>query len=424
MLKKERELTLGVKKAASDIIVTLTAVEESLGERTVDVQKTVEPLLMDIAKATSSLVKCSEELLNRSDNNIIDLLFVLSKRVRSSSLDYIRTTKSLCSNSMDFMTAESQTNAKSTLDMHLSCTCILSETLVHQESKDSLTPRDSEVMRFVTLADELSSKTRHFLNMAIERDLLNYLNESGEFFHCLNQFVEEVQKKTNSSVLSEKAEALKRCRLELIQLTKETAVDIKGQKSAEISQQAQSILGALLDQEIDVLLNFLHVELSSNSKKKEESEIIQNVGPRRPRKKKASSKRVAELASSESTPIRRGHSKSEKIENLRLDSNFFHSSRPNEYRPASPSGLSSPRQTAALDLEGISESALLNERQQMAMEATMASAVPIVVGMFSAKFGWFNKEWQRESGTAKQKFMTDMRNELTKLKWYEDVSIN
>lgn len=64
----------------------------------------------------------------------------------------------------------------------------------------------------------------------------------------------------------------------------------------------------------------------------------------------------------------------------------------------------------------------LNQRQQMAMEATMATAVPVVVALFSSRFAWFQKGWDRQPSGMKQQFMTEMKNELVKLRWYDDVS--
>ena len=46
------------------------------------------------------------------------------------------------------------------------------------------------------------------------------------------------------------------------------------------------------------------------------------------------------------------------------------------------------------------------------LEATMATAVPIVLNLFSQEFSWFAKEWDRIPVRNKQKFTTKMRNEL------------
>jgi hypothetical protein len=57
----------------------------------------------------------------------------------------------------------------------------------------------------------------------------------------------------------------------------------------------------------------------------------------------------------------------------------------------------------------------LDARQKIAVGATMATAVPVVVQLFSDEFPWFLREWQRESPEIKHKFITKMRNQLTTL---------
>src|SRR3990167_6859750 len=57
----------------------------------------------------------------------------------------------------------------------------------------------------------------------------------------------------------------------------------------------------------------------------------------------------------------------------------------------------------------------LDARQKIAVSATMATAVPVVVQLFSDEFPWFLREWQRESPEIKHKFITKMRNQLTTL---------
>lgn len=52
----------------------------------------------------------------------------------------------------------------------------------------------------------------------------------------------------------------------------------------------------------------------------------------------------------------------------------------------------------------------------------MASAVPVVISLLCSEFHWFSKEWQREQTSTKQKFMTKMKDEITRLKWYEEAS--
>src|SRR3990167_1340238 len=57
----------------------------------------------------------------------------------------------------------------------------------------------------------------------------------------------------------------------------------------------------------------------------------------------------------------------------------------------------------------------LDARQKIAVSATMATAVPVVVQLFSDEFPSFLREWQRESPEIKHKFITKMRNQLTTL---------
>lgn len=433
----EKLLSESIADSCSYILEGTKKLEELLSldidSAFVDIQLEIEPHIHQIAVATASLTKYATQWSNlKSKNIIIDFVFAISKKTRKYSLEYIRTTKASCSNTMDFMTSEEQKNSRKELQKNTKCIILLTETLQRQlgfsldqdDDDDSLTQNDELIIEIVTMTRNLERETYEIVNVAAEGDPLSMLNSSN-FFDTLKNYSDYVLERTNDKDILEIIEKLRRYKVELIHLSQDaTPKDSEIINIKSIKQRTKSTLEAILELEIETLVSFLAIEIDESSKMKQTNDSLKKrFGPKVPQRPKKRCHDMVDETFENTEDLRQKTRRSATTLSLPISRHV------NAVRNVSEAPIASPRfrsdQTERNRSQTIIDASVmpptsprkgvLDENQRISLEATMATSVPVVISLFSSRFHWFEREWDKEDPDDKQKFMIEMRDALTKL---------
>lgn len=150
------------------------------------------------ASTTSVLIQQIKNLIDIITPQTAETHFfsLLSKKIRTAVLDYIRLSKSSASNFMDYKTMSEQREKYKILASCLhGCQSICEIWLQQELNQDEfLKPLDETVLTILQMGFNYANEASSILQVALQGDPLATIEEAANFLECLDNFVVNIRK--------------------------------------------------------------------------------------------------------------------------------------------------------------------------------------------------------------------------------------
>ena len=252
--------------------------------------------------STSTVVRLADEWFDlRQEDVLIGLISPLSKKVRTSVLNYVPATKACFANSMDYLTKNVQIQAFLMVDKYTRGLCAIVEILHRKRLRNSglsfgsIDSMDTECILLIKIANNLTTESRHIITLALEGDPMEILTSSESFLRAMDDFLDNISQ-YNLSQVKDQAKLLRAQHQAIISLSKDAnsandgsgqlCIEDVGEKGADISQQ---VVDCTIELILYVIMYFQKqwqdlIDQQTSAESTNEDSEPNSLGPRKPQK--------------------------------------------------------------------------------------------------------------------------------------------